>query len=225
MALIAAQFIPLKKDSAMRLVLTFSGAYLLAVAVLELLPVVYGGSEGHQHEMGLWVMGGYLFQLLLELFSGGVEHGHSHVDDLQKKKLPLALLISLFTHALMESMPIGAIGEGSVANSLTMAIALHSFPITIVLYSILLSLKVQRLTAVIIVLLFAFMPVLGILLAGTLAPLQDAGKQLTALTLGVFLHVSTTILFESSKGHAFNLVKFASILLAFALAFLAHELI
>jgi hypothetical protein len=94
-----------------------------------------------------------------------------------------------------------------------------------VLYSILLSLKVERLTAVIIVLLFALMPVLGILLAGTLAPLQDAGKQLTALTLGVFLHVSTTILFESSKGHAFNLVKFASILLAFALAFLAHELI
>jgi len=224
-ALLTAHLLPLKRDTTMRLVLTFSGAYLLAVAVLDLLPMVYHGGGEHHHNIGLWVMGGYLLQLLLELFSGGVEHGHQHIHDLPKKKMPTALLVALFLHAILECTPIGAMGAGATATSLTVAIALHSFPITIVLYSLLRSIQVSQARSIALIVLFGGMHVLGVVLAGSLGFLRGAEHELTAITLGVFLHVSTTILFESSKGHAFNLIKFASIVAAFALAYFGHELI
>ena len=46
-------------------------------------------------------------------------------------------------------------------------------------------------------------------------------NEITALIIGVFLHISTTILFESSKEHSFNLLKFLSVLLGIIVALLA----
>jgi hypothetical protein len=42
-----------------------------------------------------------------------------------------------------------------------------------------------------------------------------------AILVGVFLHIATTIIFESDKGHAFNLTKLTAILLGFVLAFVS----
>ena len=39
-----------------------------------------------------------------------------------------------------------------------------------------------------------------------------------ALLVGVLLHVSTTILFESTDGHKFNLLKFISVIIGFVLS-------
>ena len=44
--------------------------------------------------------------------------------------------------------------------------------------------------------------------------------RLMAIVIGIFLHISTTILFESSEGHRFNYYKFLVILLGAALVFL-----
>ena len=41
---------------------------------------------------------------------------------------------------------------------------------------------------------------------------------LDAIVIGIFLHVSTTILFESSKDHKFNIYKFGIIVLGIVLA-------
>ena len=40
-----------------------------------------------------------------------------------------------------------------------------------------------------------------------------------AIVVGMFLHISTTILFESSEGHKFNLLKLALIFSAFSIAY------
>ena len=37
--------------------------------------------------------------------------------------------------------------------------------------------------------------------------LNRFASEITAVAVGIFLHISTTILFESSEGHKFNLVK------------------
>ncbi len=42
-----------------------------------------------------------------------------------------------------------------------------------------------------------------------------------AILVGVFLHIATTIIFESDKGHAFNITKLSAILAGFVLAFIA----
>ncbi|MDB4280415.1 hypothetical protein N9863_02210, partial [Flavobacteriaceae bacterium] len=39
------------------------------------------------------------------------------------------------------------------------------------------------------------------------------------ISIGIFLHVSTTILFESSKDHKFNLAKLSTIIAAIVIAY------
>jgi len=48
---------------------------------------------------------------------------------------------------------------------------------------------------------------------------QNFQVQITALVMGMLLHIATTILFESNQGHAFNLRKLISILLAFGISY------
>ena len=43
---------------------------------------------------------------------------------------------------------------------------------------------------------------------------------LNALVIGVFLHISTVILFESSEAHKFNLRKLVVIMLGIGIAYL-----
>ena len=43
--------------------------------------------------------------------------------------------------------------------------------------------------------------------------------EITALVVGIFLHISTTILFESDKGHRFNVSKLIVIVAAVAIAY------
>ena len=59
-----------------KLLLAFSGAFLFTLSLVHLIPEVYAqGGTG----VGVWVLGGFLLQLVLELFSEGLEHGHVHV--------------------------------------------------------------------------------------------------------------------------------------------------
>ncbi|NNL15605.1 MAG: ZIP family metal transporter, partial [Flavobacteriaceae bacterium] len=43
--------------------------------------------------------------------------------------------------------------------------------------------------------------------------------EISALVVGIFLHISTTILFESDKGHRFNVSKLIVIVAAVAIAY------
>jgi hypothetical protein len=56
---------------------------------------------------------------------------------------------------------------------------------------------------------------------GKVIPVGDFQGVILAVLVGIFLHIATTIIFESDKGHAFNLTKLMAILLGFVLAFAA----
>ena len=71
-------FIYKPNQKGLRLLLAFSGAYLLAITVLHLLPEVYQASE-MGNKIGLLILFGILLQSILESFSKGIEHGHSHL--------------------------------------------------------------------------------------------------------------------------------------------------
>ena len=67
--------------------------------------------------------------------------------------------------------------------------------------------------------LFSLMTPLGAWL-GSLQVLQDSYPVLLGLVIGMILHVSTIILFESSRDHAVNLKRLGVILLGMLLAYL-----
>lgn len=193
-----------------KLLLAFSGAFLLAIVVFHLLPEVYS-SISNAKKIGVFIALGMLVQMVLEFFSNGVEHGHVHSH---KSGVPVTLLLSLFLHAFIEGMPIA-----SYDSSLLLGIVIHKFPIAIVVTTFLFSAKLSKTKTLAILLLFALMAPLGSFVGDNALFLQENHQYIAAVVIGMLMHVSTTILYESSENHKFNLLKFSIVLLAFSIAY------
>lgn len=189
-----------------RLLLAFSGAYLLSVTVLHLLPDVYTVTS-NSTIVGVFILVGIILQSVLESFSKGAEHGHIHIHS-DGKKFPTLLFVSLCLHAFSEGLPIHNADE-----NLLLAIVVHKIPIAIVLTSFLLETKYSKKIVFSFLFFFGFMSPLGVLLGDKIPFFTTYATEITALIIGVFLHISTIILFESTENHKFNLQKFIAILL------------
>ena len=188
-----------------RLLLAFSGAYLLSVTILHLLPEVYTEPSEFK-KIGIFILIGIILQSVLESFSKGAEHGHIHIHS-NGKKFPTLLFVSLCLHAFSEGLPIHHAND-----NLLWAIVVHKIPIAIVLTSFLINTNYSKKITVIFLLVFGLMSPLGVLLGDKIPFFTTYYTEITALIIGVFLHISTIILFESTENHKFNLQKFIAIL-------------
>lgn len=206
---ILVYFLKPKNHSGIKLLLAFSGAFLLALTFFELIPEVY--SHGDTKLNALFILVGVLLQVFLEFFSKGAEHGHMHWE-LAKNRFPLVLFISLSLHALIEGVPISQNG------SIIYGILVHKIPVAFVLSVFLLNSKLNTLLSILFITLFALMTPLGGFLADV-NPIAPYKMQLMALAIGMLLHIATVILFESAKGHSFDLKKLLVIILGFGLAY------
>jgi len=197
----------------LQLFLSFSGAYLLSVTVLHLIPEVFTHQQPY---IGLFILLGIVLQTGLEYLSKGAEHGHIHGHDFENR-IPWLLLGSLCLHAFLEGMPLG-LGEN---QNLLYAIVIHKLPIAIILAVFLKNSSLSKRYVFLFLFLFAVMSPAGSWVTGNFSFIHNYEDQINALIIGVFLHISTAILFESSKNHKFNLQKFLVILIGFGLAFLS----
>ena len=205
-------FILKPKKSIVRLLLAFSGAYLLSVTILHLLPEVYQETKDFK-TIGILILFGIIIQSILESFSKGAEHGHIHLHSDNKKFLML-LFISLCIHAFSEGLPIHHSN-----HNLLWAIVVHKIPIAIILTTFFYKSKMSKVSILTFLFLFALMTPLGSFLSEQLTFLEAYQNEISALVIGIFLHISTTILFESSEGHKFNLTKLIVIVTATVIAF------
>lgn len=179
------------------------------MTILHLLPQVYIVGNNYKN-VGIFILAGIVLQSVLESFSKGAEHGHIHIHT-DGKKFPMLLFISLCIHAFSEGLPIH-----SENDNLLWAIIVHKIPIAIVLTTFLLSSKFSKKIIFVFLGLFAIMSPLGII-ANKIPFIMNYQTEITALTIGVFLHISTIILFEASENHTFNFQKFMAILLGILL--------
>lgn len=208
---IVARVLKNSKNDSIPFYLAFSGAYLLSITVLELLPGIFIGTK--DSSIGIFIMVGIMIQIGLEFFSKGAEHGHIHIH-LKEKAFPYSLLISLSIHALLEGFPIDD------HDHILMGILIHKIPVAIILSLFFIKEKYSPLKTGIFLFIFACMTPLGMLLKQTIPQLLVYEREINAIVVGVLLHVSTTILFESSKDHKFNIKKVAAIVLGIAIAYL-----
>jgi hypothetical protein len=212
---VIAALLKSKASKSVKILLTFSGAYLLSVGVFHLIPEIYAGSN---NEMGLFIMGGFFLQLILEFFSMGMEHGHAHTELFKSKGVPVSIIISLFLHALLESMPVGIHAGHDHGNSFLWALMVHKLPVSIILYTMLSEVFQNKWKVGLYMLAFALIAPVGVFIGESIPLLADYSNELTAIVLGIFLHISTTILFEATQSHRFNFVKFLVTLIAAAVA-------
>jgi zinc transporter ZupT len=202
-----------KKNKSMstKLLLSFSGAFLLALTLFDLLPEVYEHLEGKQ--TGLYIMSGILLQIMLEFFSKGAEHGHIHIHT-HESAFPWLLFISLCIHSFLEGFPIHQ------HNDMVYGVLVHKIPIAALLTSYLLQSNFSKTQMILFMVVFASMTPLGTLISNTVELVESYVYYINAIVIGIFFHISTIILFESSEGHKFNLSKLIVIVLGVVVAYL-----
>lgn len=186
--------------------LSFSGAYLLAIAALELIPDVF--SSGVQ-EAGVWLLLGFFIQLLLEGLSQGVEHGHVHAHEQEHYGYAVQVMLGLGLHALLEGLPLGTPGSevitaAAAANHgdhLLFGIVLHKLPAAFALGLLIRGSGYSRRFAWGCLLVFSLLSPLGAIF-GEIISIDPLWRvRILAVVVGSFLHISTTILFESEDKH------------------------
>ena len=217
-----------KNEQIIKLMLAFSGGFLLSIAFIHFIPELYEYTESN---IGMFILTGFLIQLVLEFFSGGIEHGHIHLH--KGAKLPVALIIALSIHAFLEGIPLGnQLGGVEMAithhhsddNSLLFGILFHRIPVAIALMSLLVASNTNTIKSWVLLSFFAVTTPIGLFIGlySDQFLLNFDFNIILAIVVGMFLHISTTIIFETSENHKFNFLKLFTIVAGCALAFLMH---
>lgn len=212
--------LPEGRTRSYRLLLVFAGAYLFGITVIHILPELYR-QNSEVELIGLFVLAGFFLQQFLEHFTSGVEHGHIHVqghvhthDHHHQQVSAIVLLMALCVHAFLEGAMLAqpaSLGFQYDINAILLGIALHRAPAAFALMTVLAFQLQSKQKAIPHLIIFSLAAPIGLLISTYLAELEiltvTSLTLLYALVSGKFLHISTTIVFESSPEHHFNARK------------------
>ena len=223
-----AMYVRQNNRNALRLILSFGGAYILGITVLHLMPSVFSSDSPH---IGLWVLGGFFIQLILEQFSQGVEHGHIHVHQEGSSNFALQIMIGLCLHAFLEGMPLSSYGDfhhhhyheaANHFNHFFWGIILHKTPAAFALVLLLLFCGFKKQVVWFCLIVFAAMSPLGAALSNFFILDALTFANILAIVIGSFLHISTTILFEAedTAHHRVSITKMIAIAAGIGLSLL-----
>ncbi|MEL6864439.1 MAG: ZIP family metal transporter [Bacteroidota bacterium] len=216
-------------------VLSFGGAYILGIAVLHLMPLVF--TQGGEH-IGMYVLLGFFIQLLLEQLSGGVEHGHIHAPPSANTSFAIQLMLGLCVHSFFEGLPLGSYVEfhglhhdhhQHDGDHLFYGIILHKAPAAFALVLLLRKANYSQAVVYTCLFIFALMSPLGAALGewgygGQGFPLE-VWMIVMAMVLGSFLHIATTIIFEidPSNHHRISRSKLLAVIAGLGIALLTSH--
>jgi zinc transporter ZupT len=140
----------------------------------------------------------------------------------------MTLFVALSIHSVIEGFPLGTahgghiVHEGHNHESLFWGIVFHQVPVSIALMSLFVNSTMGLLKSWVFLMIFALTTPLGAMM-GTQINLEELGLNvhiILAVVVGMFLHISTTIIFETSENHRVNLLKLICILFGAGLAML-----
>ncbi|MBK9730928.1 MAG: ZIP family metal transporter [Chitinophagaceae bacterium] len=214
----AALLLKTKSREHYKLVLSFSGAFLFSITLIHLFPVVFANNE----HAGVYVLAGFFIQIFLEQLTHGIEHGHFH-EHIENNSYIFALLLGLTIHSFLDGIPLSnhqMLDDGH--HSLLYGISVHKIPEGFALASVLLFSNYKKWNVLVFVVLFSLVAPAAVLLSNQFSAVDaPIFSIIVAMAVGSFLHVSTTILFESESGqHLFGRKKIFAILLGAGIALL-----
>lgn len=203
-------------EKKMNYLLAFSGSFLLGITLLHLLPEIF---QTTGHKAGLYILLGFFLQQAIQRFTHGVEHGHHHLGEHHHVNI-WPVFAGLAFHALSEGLPLGmTYSDPNTLPSLFVAIAFHKLPEAMLITSLIIAGHHSgKKKAWSLLVLFALLtPVAGIL-THEIGSVSSSFAAIVPLCIpviaGSFIHISTTIFFESgTKSHDMNWKKWTAILL------------
>lgn len=218
--------------SALKAALTFSASFILGITILHLIPTLYAE---YRFSTGLWILGGFFFQILIDMLSSGVEHGHIHSQKDAPKSWAVQVLLGLCIHAFVEGMPLLELADqGELMHhghshelggwNYFFSLILHKMPAAYALVLLLRLSGFHRSFVLICLVVFAAMSPLGAVIIQWIELNANQLQALVAFVVGAFLHIATTIIFEtdSSGHHKFSWQKIAFSLFGTAVAIIAE---
>ncbi len=222
---------PRVRSKLYKLILVFAGAYLFSITIIHILPELYHHA-GDPTIIGLYVLAGFFLQQILEYFSTGAEHGHIHLhsdNHTHTAASVFPILIALSLHAFLEGALLAhpsTIHKDHDAEALLLGIVLHKAPAAFALMTIILCYLTSKKWAVLLLILFALASPAGVLAGHYIVNAEHISANLFTILFGVvsgnFLHISTTIVFETNADHHFNARKLGTAMLGALVAVLAE---
>lgn len=204
--------------------LAFTGACLFGITIMHLVPEVY-----HElgNQAGIFIVIGFFLQVALQTLSHGAEHGHTHLPKGDHDHAQITpLLLGLSIHAFMEGIPLGfQFKDHTAMSSLVIGVAAHKLPEAFTLITVMIHAHQKRAALWRTLLIFSLVTPLAAVLAAGLGSysgyVTNIITYIVALVIGAFLHISTTIFYESgTKHHELSYRKIIAILAGLLLAFL-----
>ncbi|MBS1772395.1 MAG: ZIP family metal transporter [Bacteroidetes bacterium] len=201
-------------DKRMLSLLAFSGSFLLSITFLHLLPETFGELNARA---GVYILIGFFLQLALQRLTHGIEHGHVHHSSDHHHVPVISVIAGLTLHAVMEGLPLGFnYRMASTTPSLYLAVAAHKLPESVLAAMLINSVKGKK-VAFITMCFFSLVTPLSGMLANKLGTsyhaMSNAITVVIPIVAGAFIHIATTIFFESgTKNHLLTWQKLAAML-------------
>ena len=162
----------------------------------------------------------------MDSFSMGIEHGHAHEI---RGRMAVGILGGLCVHAFVEAMALGQSPEHQSAHDkaahhfLLVSVVVHNYPISIALLGMLLQSGMKKSSALACLALFAVMAPIGMFFSSQTG-LAVYSRYLMAIVIGIFMHISTMIVFESEDQHRISPTKMFAGLVGLALEIVSVSL-
>jgi len=214
--------------------LVFAGAFLFSITVIHILPELFVSSTDNL-KIGILVLAGFFLQQILEFFSSGAEHGHVHIHDNKHHHSYMSAILvlsSISIHAFLEGTLLAHPSDIHLhhdAKALLIGIALHKIPAAFALVSILICYLPSRRPAIFCLVIFSLASPTGLLVSDYLFENSyldgEVFVMLFAIVSGNFLHISTTIVFESYPMHGFSAQRLVMSLLGAGAAIIAEQML
>lgn len=207
-----------RKEAFAKNLLILSAGFLITICLNEVFPQVYASETSSS--LGIFVIGGVLLQMILEALTKGFEHGHFHHHNESSNILPMALMVGLFIHAFIEGIPLA--NEKEVLSPYLLGILFHNLPISFILGAFLFNRSGAKTSypSLLIIALFALASPMGMMLGNYFNP--NLQPYFLAVVGGIFLHISSVIIFESNKNHNINWSKIGLVIIGVSLALMMH---
>lgn len=211
---------------------TVGVAFVLSLICVHILPEIF---QNHVPNIGAYLLLGFVFQIILELFSRGIEHGHVHHHHDNHNHSINRTLISMFfglcVHSLIEGIPLFLIEtpiaheghvhqvvseSGNFSSIFFWAILGHKIPVAIVLMLFLIQSKLNKITVLGLFLLFASMSPIGGFIGlyiGSSELVSNVSTILLAITTGMLIHITTLLVFEEYHDQKDKIKNIALIIL------------
>lgn len=202
-------------DKRMHLLLAFSGSFLLSITFLHLIPETFNSVGA---DAGLLLLIGFFVQLIIQRFTHGLEHGHLHVHPNEHQVPLVSILTGLSFHAFMEGLPLGFdYNITATEPSLYMAVAAHKLPEAMLVTTLVAGARGKSSALAVLFFFSLITPLSGSLatrLGDAYEPISHVVMYLIPIVAGAFIHIATTIFFESgTKQHMLTWQKTFSIII------------